>query len=483
MSSFDPAAREFALEVVRRLRAAGFQALWAGGCVRDLLLGESPADYDVATDARPEQVMTTLRFRTIPVGAAFGVVRVLDPRGGGRDVEIATFRGDGPYLDGRRPESVVFASAEIDALRRDFTINGMFLDPIANEVVDYVGGRADLEARVLRAIGEPHARFREDQLRLLRAVRIAARFDLAIEPATRAAVQDFAPFLSTVSAERIAHELQRMLLHPSRSRALGLFLEIGLAKPVMAPILRLKGLFHGKPMQPEGDVWDHTLLVLDLLPAAPSFPLALAALLHDVGKPETLTLKDRRIEYPGHPAAGARIAEPLCRALRISNAERERTVWLVANHDVLWGARSMRDSQLKRLLVAPGADELLALHRADALASFDVADHVDYCESYRREQPRGPLDPPPLVTGHDLVEHGLKPGVRFAYWLELIRDAQLDGGLESKSQALAWLDQEAAQVEPAATLPVGRRRSRMTPRKGGRDSPENDSTDDPAPND
>lgn len=445
MSTPDP-SREFALEVVKRLRSAGYQALWAGGCVRDLLLGESPADYDVATDARPEQVMATLRFRSIPVGAAFGVVRVLDPRGLGQDVEVATFRGDGPYLDGRRPESVVFGSPEIDAARRDFTINGMFLDPIKNEVIDFVGGRDDLSARVLRAIGEPHARFREDQLRLIRAVRMAARFKLAIEPATRAAVKELARFLNTVSAERIAQELRRMLVHPSRAHALNLFLELGLAKTVLPSLVTLRGQFLGSPMQPEGDLWDHTMRVLELLPADPTFPLSLAALLHDIGKPAVRVLKNGRFEYPGHPRAAARITDPLCRSLKLSNADRERVVWLVANHAALWGARSLRDSQLKRILAAAGADELLALHRADALASIGAADAVDYCEYYRTALPRGPLDPPPLVTGHDLVAHGLEPGARFAMWLEQIRDAQLEGRLETKAQALEWIDDQAGKA-------------------------------------
>ncbi len=485
MSTPDP-SRGFALEVVRRLRSAGYQALWAGGCVRDLLLGESPADYDVATDARPEQVMATLRFRAVAVGAAFGVIRVMDPRGQGQDVEIATFRGDGPYLDGRRPESVVFGSPEIDAARRDFTINGMFLDPIENQVIDYVGGREDLKAHVLRAIGDPHARFREDQLRLLRAVRMAARLDFQIESNTRAAVRELASFLGTVSAERIAQELRKMLVHPTRARALDLFLDLGLARSVLAPLPPMRGLFRGSPMQPEGDLWDHTMLVLKLLPNEPTFPLAMAALLHDAGKPAVKTRDGRRIIYPDHPRAGAGIADQVSRSLKLANSERERVVWLVANHEVLWSARSLPDSRLKRILASAGADELLALHRADALASIGTADHVDFCEFYRTELPRGPLNPPPLLTGHDLVAHGLTPGTHFASLLERLRDAQLEGRLESQAQALEWIDAESATttgLRKQSELPEGLKRSRMKPRRDQNEPRNHDLTGNPAPDD
>src|SRR5262245_38454690 len=286
--------REFATDVVRRLRQSGYEALWAGGCVRDELLGLAPDDYDVATSARPEDVVRTFR-KTVEVGASFGVVEVIGPRrpdGSYPKVQVATFRSDGAYVDGRRPESVVFSSAEEDAARRDFTINGMFLDPLDGRVIDYVGGQADLQARVLRAIGDPRARFREDKLRLVRAVRFAARFGFPIEPETAAAVREMAAEITVVSAERIAEELRKILVHPGRAWALRQMDELGLLRQIVPEVeSEMKGLPQGLPSAPTGDLWDHTLKVLEVLegprwpaPAPATFPLAFAAMLHDVGK-------------------------------------------------------------------------------------------------------------------------------------------------------------------------------------------------------
>ncbi|WP_406700592.1 CCA tRNA nucleotidyltransferase [Singulisphaera sp. Ch08] len=432
--------RDFATRIVGRLRHEGFQAYWAGGCVRDLLLGLQPADYDVATDATPEQVMGIFGRRTIPVGVSFGVVRVRDSRGGG-EVEVATFRSDGAYVDGRHPESVVFSSPEQDAERRDFTINGMFSDPFSGEVIDYVGGRADLDARILRAIGDPWARFREDKLRLLRAVRFASRFRLEIDPATRSALVTMASQIHVVAAERIAQELRRMLVHESRSKAMDRMLETGLAAHIVPPLLPMKGIFQGKPMQPEGDLWDHVLLVLDLLPHEPSFPLAFAALLHDVGKPRTMATHKGRISFHNHELVGRKIADELCRRLKLSNTERERVCWLVEFHQYLGDAKRLREAKLKRMLSMPGIDDLLALHRADSLASIGESPQVDYCRYYIEAQPSGPINPAPLLTGHDLVRHGLSPGSHFSTILEQIREAQLDRLLNNKREALEWLDE------------------------------------------
>ncbi|MBV8677953.1 MAG: CCA tRNA nucleotidyltransferase [Planctomycetaceae bacterium] len=431
--------REFATDVVRRLRQRGFQALWAGGCVRDLQLGLTPSDYDVATDANPEQVMDVFRNRTVPVGISFGVVRVRSPKAD-QEVEVATFRSDGAYIDGRHPESVVFSSPESDASRRDFTINGMFLDPSTGEVIDYVGGQADLRDRVLRAIGDPAARFREDKLRLLRAVRFAARFGLTIEPATRAAIVAMAPQVVVVAAERIAAELRRMLVHTSRAEAADMMLETGLAAAVLPPIVPMKGVFQGKPIQPEGDLWDHILLVLKLLPPKPSFPLAFAALLHDVGKPPTKAIHNGRFSFHNHEQVGRDIADDLCRKLKLSNDERARITWLVEYHQYLGEATRLREAKLKRILAMEGIDDLLELHRADALASFGECPQVEYCKYYLGVQPAGPINPPPLITGHDLVRHGLSPGPHFATILEQIREAQLDRIINSKREALEWID-------------------------------------------
>jgi poly(A) polymerase len=434
------ARRDFALDVVLRLRRAGFQALWAGGCVRDLILGLDPADYDVATDATPEQVMLTLPFRAITVGISFGVVRVRQPRQDGIEVEVATFRSDHAYADGRRPSSVVFGSAELDASRRDFTINGLFMDPESNQVIDYVGGLNDLRHHVIRAIGDPAARFREDKLRLIRAVRFAARFNFTIEPITREAVRTMAGEVVVVSPERIAQEIRRMLVDARRAHAMDLALELGLVAAILPPLVEMRGLFQGKPVQPEGDLWDHTLLVLRLLPPKPSFTLAFAALVHDVGKPFTRSNHLGRTSFHSHDQVGSRIADRLCRSLRFSNAERERITWLVTFHQYLGESKKLRESKLKRVLAQPGIEELLALHRADALASTGDAEHVDYCEYYLEHLPAGPINPPPLLTGHDLVRHGLKPGTSFAVILETIREAQLDGCIASKREALEWVE-------------------------------------------
>ena len=441
----DEARRAFARAVVDRLGASGFQALWAGGCVRDLILGQEPNDYDVATDARPEDVIGLFR-RVVPVGVSFGVVRVLGPEGAG-EVEVATFRSDGDYLDGRRPEAVRFGDARLDAERRDFTINGMFLDPATGQILDFVGGRADLESRILRAIGDPDDRFAEDKLRLLRAVRFAARFGLTIEPGTRAAIEAMAGTVRVVAAERIAQELRRMLVHPNRSAAMEMAMGLGLIAAILPPVARMKGLFQGKPVQPLGDLWEHTRMVLEALPESPSFPLAFAALLHDVGKPDTRGFHHGRATFHNHEQVGRGIAERICRDLKLANADRERIAWLVEYHQYLGEAMKLREAKLKRILAEPGIEELLALHRADALATSGDATHVDYCEAYLRDQPAGPINPPPLVSGHDLARHGLKPGPRYKELLELVYEAQLDRLVASKKDALEWLDHHLA-AEP-----------------------------------
>jgi poly(A) polymerase len=433
--------REFAIAVVRRLHEAGYQALWAGGCVRDELLGLVPKDYDVATDARPEEVRRLFR-RTVAVGMSFGVVEVLGPRGpdAGLKVQVVTFRADGEYRDGRHPEEVVFASAREDALRRDFTINGMFFDPLEGRLLDFVGGQEDLKNKVLRAIGDPAARFAEDKLRLLRAVRFATRFDLSLDPATEAALKAMAGQIPVVSAERIAEELRRLLVYPLRARGVNLLYETGLAAAILPELLPMKGLPQGPPDAPSGDLWDHVLRVLDLLGPEPSFPLAFAALLHDVGKPRTVGRTPDRYTFYYHEHVGCRLASEICLRLKLANIERERVEWLVEKHQVLSDARHMRTSKLKMLLVHPGIRELLALHRADALASGRGTEHVDYCEFLLREWSKAELNPPPLLTGHDLTRHGLEPGPLFKHLLDAVREAQLEGTITTPKQALELVD-------------------------------------------
>ncbi|HVK12164.1 MAG TPA: CCA tRNA nucleotidyltransferase [Gemmataceae bacterium] len=399
--------RQFAEDVVRRLRAAGFEALFAGGCVRDELLGLAPADYDVATSARPEQV-TPLFRRTVEVGASFGVVEAIGPRrpdGSYPKVQIATFRSDGAYTDGRRPDAVTFSTAEEDARRRDFTINGMFLDPLDGRVIDYVGGQADLNAKILRAIGDPHDRFREDKLRLMRAVRMAARFGFPIEDTTAAAIREMAAQLPVVSAERIAEELRKMLVHPNRVWALRQLGELGLLRHIIREV---------GPGQDAG-VWDHTLKMLAALEGPVSFPLALAVVLHWVGR---------------------RPAGAVCRRLKLSNVETARVEWLVGMGRSLGVARTLKPSRLYPVLVHPGIGELLAVHRADALASgWSMAD-VEFCEGLLRDTPIEVLNPPPLLTGDDLIALGWEQGPVFKKVLDAVREAQLDGTIATKEEAI-----------------------------------------------
>jgi poly(A) polymerase len=460
--------RDFAIEVVRRLRAAGHEALWAGGCVRDELLGLTPKDYDVATSARPEQVRR-LFPRTVAVGMSFGVIEVLSPptAEGVHKVQVATFRSDVSYSDGRHPDAVVFSSAREDALRRDFTINGMFFDPLENRLLDYVGGQDDLRARVLRAIGNPTQRFEEDKLRMLRAVRIAACFDLQIEPATAEAIRVLAPQIGAVSVERIAEELRKLLVDPHRARGMRLFMELGLAQPILPELLPMRGLPQGLPrpdasaLPPPGlpgpaaegslDLWEHVLRVLDNLGPAPSFPLAMAALLHDVGKPRTVGRTPNRYTFYNHEHVGRRLAGEICERLKLSNDEQKRIEWLVEKHQILSDARQMRPSKLKTLLTHPGIHELLALHRADALATGRTTDHVEYCEQLLHQWTKDDLDPPPLLTGDDLIQAGCKPGPMFKKLLNSVREAQLDGTIRTKEEAWALVHRllaEGNQSEP-----------------------------------
>jgi poly(A) polymerase len=462
--------RDFAIDVVRRLREAGHEALWAGGCVRDELLGLVPKDYDVATSALPEQVRRLFR-RTVAVGMSFGVVEVLGPRTaeGVLKVQVATFRCDVSYSDGRRPDAVVFSSPREDALRRDFTINGMFFDPLENRLIDYVGGQEDLRARLLRAIGNPGQRFDEDKLRILRAVRIATRFELEIEPATAESVRVLAPQIGVVSAERIAEELRKLLVDPHRARGMRLFMELGLAQPILPELLPMRGLPQGLPrpdspaLPPPGlpgpaaadgalDLWEHVLRVLDNLGPAPSFPLAMAALLHDVGKPRIVGRTPDRYTFYNHEHVGRRMAAEICERLKLSNDEQHRIEWLVEKHQILSDARQMRPSKLKRLLIHPGIRELLELHRADAVAAGRDTDHLEYCEQLLRQWSRDDLEPPPLLTGDDLIQAGYKPGPIFKKLLDAVRDAQLDGTISTQQEAWDMVKRLAAEnpSEPEA---------------------------------
>ena len=400
------AQRRFALEVVQRLRASGFDAYWAGGCVRDQLLGRVPKDYDVATNARPEQVREIFgRRRTVAVGAAFGVISVRGPKRAGQ-IEVATFRRDVDYSDGRHPDGVVFSSPAEDAARRDFTINGLFYDPLDDRVLDFVGGREDLARRLIRAIGDPYQRFREDKLRLLRAVRFAAAFEFELEPRTREAVREMASEILVVSPERIAMEMERMLVDPRRVRAVRLLRETGLAAAILPEIV---------PLDPAGDArLDHALAMLERL-VEPSFPLALATLLH--------------------PFIDAEATLAVCRRWRLSNRCSQRAAWLVEHHAALRDPQALRRSQLQPILIAEDIGDLLALEQAAAEAAGRDTGHVTWCRSLLA-QPREALDPAPLVKGDDLLRGGIAPGPEYRFLLQKIREAQLDGEIHDREEAL-----------------------------------------------
>jgi poly(A) polymerase len=426
-----------ATDIARRLQQAGHTAYFAGGCVRDELLGLDPHDYDIATSAKPAEVQK-LFPHTQAVGAHFGVILVMEH---GRAFEVATFRSDHEYIDGRRPEMVTFSTPEEDAARRDFTINGMFHDPVADKFIDFVGGREDLASQTLRAIGDPVARFREDKLRLLRAVRFAARFDYQIDPATWDALRSHAADIHAVSAERIREELVKILAHPTRGRGFDLLDQSGLLKEILPEIEKLKGCEQPAQFHPEGDVFVHTRAMLELL--APDAPVGvvLSVLFHDIGKPPTFRYhKDEdRIRFSGHDRVGAEMTERVMERLRFSRADTERTVEAVRQHMVFKDVQNMRTAKLKRFMAREGFDEELELHRVDCQSSHGALDNYDFLKAKAEEFANEPLIPPPLVTGHDLMALGWKPGPHFGPMLEAVQTAQLEGTLTTKEDALAWI--------------------------------------------
>ncbi len=424
--------RELAREVVAKLKSHGHQAYFVGGCVRDLLLGGQPKDYDIATDARPERI-TALFPDSGLVGAHFGVVLVRDL---GAQVEVATFRSDHAYEDGRHPAGVDFETdPRQDVLRRDFTINALLLDPDREEVLDFVGGRNDLRDRIIRAIGDPEARFREDHLRMLRTIRFAARLNYQIEPATFEAIRRLRGLIQNVSAERVRDELVRILTEGGARRGFELLDETGLLSEILPEIAALKGVSQPPEYHPEGDVWTHTLLLLENL-RNPTLTLALGALLHDVGKPPTFRLADR-IRFDGHVETGIAMAEAILTRLRFSNDEIRQVVALVANHMRFKDAPQMKVSTLKRFLRLENFPEHLELHRLDCVSSHGHLENYQLMQRKMEELPQEHLKPPPLVTGDDLIAAGYRPGPAFAPILAAVEDAQLESRIQSKEEALA----------------------------------------------
>jgi poly(A) polymerase len=426
-----------ATEIAGRLHAAGHQALLAGGCVRDRLLHREPKDYDIATSATPKEVLKIFP-KANKVGAHFGVILVKHQ---GHMIEIATFRTDGSYSDGRRPDHVVFATAEEDAQRRDFTINGLYEDPRDGKLIDYVQGRSDLDQHLIRAIGDPTKRFQEDSLRLMRAIRFAGTLNFTIEPQTWQAICDHAHLLERISPERIREELSRMLTHPSRARSFVLLAESGLFRYFWPEIMALIGCEQPPEWHPEGDVFIHTRIMLELLEPDAPLELALAVLLHDIAKPPTRTIDleaGGRIRFNGHDSLGAQMAADMLRRLRYSNDVIDAVVPMVARHMQFMNVQQMRTAKLKRFMATPTFHHELELHRVDCASSNGFTDNLEYLIAKREEFSQEPLIPAPLITGRDLIHAGLKPGPRFTEILDSIQVEQLEGRLQTRDEALTY---------------------------------------------
>jgi poly(A) polymerase len=423
-----------AREIVTQLQGAGYTAYFAGGCVRDQLLGKPAQDYDVATDARPERVQELFRRVTDLTGKSFGVVRVLQ---GEETVEVATFREDGKYHDGRHPESVRFATAEEDAQRRDFTINGLFYDPVAGRLIDYVGGEADLRAKVIRAIGRPADRFAEDHLRLLRAIRFATRLHFSIEPETWEAIRAAAPTIRTISAERIRDELNKIFSSDKPERGLDLLDASGLLREVLPDIAALHGVEQPPQFHPEGDVYQHVRLMLSKI-EQPDLELVLGVLLHDVGKKPTAKVDEKgRIRFNEHESVGAAMTERIMTGLRYDNKTIQTVRELVQYHMQFKDVPHMRPSTLKRMMARPTFPLELELHRIDCASSHGDLSHYEFLKNQLATMSAEEIDPPPLINGRDLLAMGLPPGRIFSEILEAVKVAQLEGTVRTRAEAMA----------------------------------------------
>jgi poly(A) polymerase len=461
-------AKPAAVEIVRTLRDHGYQAYLVGGCVRDLVLGREPADYDVSTDAPPEEVMRIFP-KTWAVGVRFGVVLVPVESGDreiGRSgdlknaesnelitrspdhritgcIEVATFRSDGLYTDGRHPDQVTYSKdPREDVQRRDFTINGLLLDPITNQVLDYVGGQSDLHQQLIRTIGAPEKRFAEDKLRMLRAVRFAARFGYRIDPDTLRAIQQLAPQIAQVSRERVRDELTKMLTEGRARRAFELLDESVLLHEVLPEVEKMKGVEQSPQFHPEGDVWVHTLLMLAMLPPHASPTLGWGALLHDVGKPPTFRVAPDRIRFDHHVEVGVAMAEDIVRRLHMSNDDTRQIAALVGQHMRFADALDMKPSTLKRFMRQPEFAEHLEMHRIDCLASHGGLGIYEFLREKIEQTPEEQIRPQPLLTGHDLLAMGYLPGPRFREILSAVEDAQLEGSATSREQAVELVRRE-----------------------------------------
>lgn len=422
--------KQYAVQIVQTLQKHGYKAFLAGGCVRDMIMGKESFDYDIATDAMPHDVIRIFQ-KTIPVGIQFGVVIVVKE---GHNFEVATFRTEDSYSDGRHPDRISFSTPENDVKRRDFTINGLLYDPVKDEILDYVGGRKDIEAGIVRTIGDPIERFTEDKLRMIRAARFACRFHFSIHKDTQQAIMQLAPQIHMVSAERIREELEKIITGPNPHIGIKLLEELHLLQEILPEVSNTRGVQQPENFHPEGDVFIHTLLALSKM-ENPSWTLAMGVLLHDIGKAVTFTVTDR-IRFNLHEKVGADMATEICDRLKTSTDDKERIRWLVLKHLCFKDAQKMRLNKLKRLFAEEGYPELAELCRVDALASSGDLSDYDYCQEMFQKLSREEVKPEPLITGHDLIAMGLKPGPLFKEILTKIEDEQLDGNLTTKEAAI-----------------------------------------------
>jgi putative nucleotidyltransferase with HDIG domain len=438
MSATSP--KTIAKKIVARLQKAGFAAFWVGGCVRDFLLGRDPCDIDIATDARPEQI-EGLFTRTVPVGKRFGVIVVVENK---QDFQVATFRSDEDYKDGRRPEKVVFGNARADALRRDFTVNALFYDPVSNTTHDWVDGQEDLRAEIIRTIGTPEERFGEDHLRLLRAIRLAAQLNFEIEPGTYAAVKKLAPKIRLISAERVRDELLKLFRPPYAARGLDLLRDSGLMDHVLPHIGPTLTCAQSPQYHPEGSVYNHIRLMLEQLPAKAPAPLPWAAILHDIGKPPTASIDAATgaIHFYGHEKVGAEMARQILNGLRFPKKDIDAIVTCVRQHMQFKDVKQMRKTTLRRLLMRETFPLELQLHKLDCLGSHRSLEYYDFLLEQVKELKRKPHIRPPLLTGKDLIAMGVKPGPNMGTLLHEIRDKQLAEELKTRRAAVAWVKKQ-----------------------------------------
>ncbi len=442
MNNIGKTYRDHANGIVRRLREAGHEAYFVGGCIRDLVLGREPGDYDIVTSARPEEVQTLFSV-TVPVGVSFGVVLVVE---GGKSFEVATYRTEDGYTDGRRPSRVSFSSLREDVHRRDFTVNGLAMDPETGDIIDDVDGLADIRKKIIRTIGNPEQRFAEDHLRMLRAVRFAANLDFEMERATFNAILKNAPSIRKISAERIREELSKLLKRPGARRGMELLHASGLLRELLPEVEAMRGVEQPPAFHPEGDVWEHTLLMLDALHAEngekdADHRLAWAVVLHDIGKAVTRSEDEKGVHFYGHVEKGTKIAATVLRRLKFSGADMAVILALIEYHMRFMHVRQMRPSTLKRFLRLPDFDLHLALHRLDCLGSHGMLDHYEFCRDALATLPADELRPPRLLSGHDLLAMGLAAGPLFKEILQSVEDAQLNGEISTKQEAARWVSE------------------------------------------